>query len=59
MSRVSFVVPCFDGGDLLGEAVDSVLASTHEDIDVVVVDDGSSDPGTERGQGTDSAQASP
>ena len=40
---VSVIIPCFDGEQHVGEAVASVLAQTHRDLEVVVVDDGSRD----------------
>lgn len=44
--RVSIVIPCFNAGDLLVEAVESALAQSHDDVEVVIVDDGSTDPRT-------------
>lgn len=40
---VSIVVPCFNDGALVGEAVASALAQSFTDIEVIVVDGGSTD----------------
>lgn len=42
-ARVSVLVPVFNGERYLEEAVRSVLAQTDRDIEVLVLDDGSSD----------------
>jgi glycosyltransferase involved in cell wall biosynthesis len=45
---VTVIVPCFNLGHYLVEALDSVLAQTWTDLEVVVVDDGSTEPATRR-----------
>lgn len=40
---VSIVIPCFNHGEFVGEAVASALAQTFTDIEVIVVDGGSTD----------------
>jgi len=41
--RVSVIIPARDHARFLGEALDSVLAQTFQDLEVLVVDDGSTD----------------
>ena len=39
----SVVIPCFNQAQFLGESIGSALGQTHPHVEVVVVDDGSSD----------------
>jgi glycosyltransferase involved in cell wall biosynthesis len=43
MSRVSCIVPTHDRADLLPGAVESIRNQTHEDLEIIVVDDASTD----------------
>ncbi|WP_411877837.1 glycosyltransferase [Polaromonas sp. YR568] len=42
---VSIVIPVYNGSNYLGEAIDSALAQTYPNIEVVVINDGSTDDG--------------
>jgi glycosyltransferase involved in cell wall biosynthesis len=42
--KITVVVPCHDLGQYLEEAVESVRAQTLQDLEIIVVDDGSTDP---------------
>src|SRR5665647_567426 len=47
--KVSIVIPVYNGSKYLGEAIDSALAQTYKNLEIIVSNDGSSDNGaTER-----------
>jgi glycosyltransferase involved in cell wall biosynthesis len=43
--KVSIVIPVFNGSNFMKEAIDSALAQTYPNIEVLVVNDGSNDEG--------------
>lgn len=43
----SIVIPCFNQAPFLGDAIESALAQSHPQVEVVVVDDGSNDNAAE------------
>src|SRR4051794_16461195 len=45
MPRVSIVIPVYNGANYMREAIDSALAQTSNEIEVIVVNDGSRDGG--------------
>ena len=45
---VSIVIPVYNGSNYLAEAINSALAQTYENVEILVVNDGSSDGGKTR-----------
>ena len=42
-SLVSIIIPCWNAEDCVGKAIESALAQTYSNIEVIVIDDGSTD----------------
>jgi glycosyltransferase involved in cell wall biosynthesis len=43
LPRVSILIPCYNGKDYLGKAIESCLALDYPDVETIVIDDGSAD----------------
>ena len=43
--KVSIIIPVYNGSNYLKEAIESALAQTYDNVEVLVVNDGSNDGG--------------
>ena len=41
--RVSIIMPAYNASDFIREAVDSILAQTFRDFELIILNDGSTD----------------
>ncbi|HNW25914.1 MAG TPA: glycosyltransferase [Candidatus Gastranaerophilaceae bacterium] len=46
MPKVSIIIPCYNSGEYLDEAVESVKNQTFKDVEIIIVNDGSTDVNT-------------
>ena len=44
--QISIIIPCYNQGEYLFECIDSLQKQTFQDFEIIIVNDGSSDPST-------------
>ena len=44
MKKVSVIIPVYNGKDVIGRAIGTLLQQSLDDIEIIIVDDASTDP---------------
>jgi len=46
MTKISVIIPCYNSGEVIKHAIDSIFEQTYKDFEIIVVNDGSDDSET-------------
>lgn len=47
VAKVSIIIPCYNQAEYVGESIESALKQTYENLEIVCINDGSTDNSSE------------